>query len=288
MNGIEWLKGRRCGISGAMGYIGSRLVQMLDEAGALPRDQDHSVEIIFHLSCQTSAAVADEDMLEDWAASVAPLVALLEEWKDDSTRPFIVLAGAATQAGLSAVPLIDGTERDAPITVYDLHKCMAEQYLEHAVRRGWARGTTLRLANVYGPSPAESSKTDRGVLNQWIKKAACGETIEVWGSGEWLRDYVYIDDVCRAFMLAAAHQETTNGRHFVIGSGVGHSVRAVAVALAARGNVEHVAPPSPLGPLDTRNAVMDTTAFRDATGWEPAISITDGIERTRAHYLEKQ
>ena len=52
---------------------------------------------------------------------------------------------------------------DKPITIYDTHKCMAENYLKYYSRMGFVRGTTLRLTNVYGPGPKSSSK-ERGML----------------------------------------------------------------------------------------------------------------------------
>jgi len=257
---------------------------MLEEAGAI-EGLHPDVDVIFHLAAQTNATASDAEPFEDFDANVEPVMGLIEEFRRAERKPFIVFAGAATQVGApSGPPLVDERIPDAPLTTYDLHKCMAELALEHACRRGWARGCTLRLANVYGPSPAESGP-DRGVLNRMIRKATKGETVEVYGSGDWIRDYVFIDDVCRAFMLAAANQDTTNGRHFVIGSGVGHSLRGVAL-MASLGRVEHVTPPAPLGVLDTRSAVMDSTAFLRATGWHADVDIERGIGLTRDHYLE--
>jgi nucleoside-diphosphate-sugar epimerase len=256
---------------------------MLVEAGAAV-GPDKDVEVVFHLAAQTSARDADEDPLEDLSANVEPMYGLIEEFRGHEPKPFIVFAGAATQVGVPAESCIHEGMTDAPLTVYDLHKCMAEMALEHACRRGWARGCTLRLANVYGQSTSESGPT-RGVLNRMIRQSTRGEPVQVYGAGDWTRDYVYLDDVCRAFMLAAANQATTNGRHFVVGSGAAHLFARVA-AIAAGGNFKHVTPDTVLAAIDTRNAVMDTSAFRHATGWRPAVWITEGIELTRAHYTE--
>lgn len=290
MNGLEWFQGRHCGVTGAGGYIGSRLVQMLRQAGAIVEPSPEN-EVCFHLAAQTSAKKADEDPAEDWAVNVGGMYALIDEWRHEERKPFIVFASSATVVGSREMASPE------PLTIYDLHKLAAEQALEHACRRGWARGTSLRLANVYGPSPAESGP-DRGVLNRWILGATVGAYIELWGSGDWRRDYVFIDDVCRAFMLAAANQEATNGRHFQVGTGelwtVRQTAETVATVAQGRGIEAHVVqtePPRPLPGLDTRDATMDPRPLAIATGWgssPPLTSPPDGIARTLAYYLEKR
>jgi UDP-glucose 4-epimerase len=157
---------------------------------------------------------------------------------------------------------------------------------------GAVKGAALRLANVYGPGPASSS-ADRGILNQMVRKALKGETLRIYGKGDFLRDYVYVEDVARAFALAADHVDAVNGKHFVISTGTGHTlaqaVRLVAERVAARTGrqalVEHVAPPASLSPIDTRNFVGDPSAFARATGWRPSVSLQEGIDRTIDFFL---
>jgi nucleoside-diphosphate-sugar epimerase len=172
---------------------------------------------------------------------------------------------------------------------------MAERYLSYYVAQGVVRGATLRLANVYGPGP-RSSSADRGVLNLMIRRALAGEALTIYGSGEHIRDYIYIEDVARAFLLAAINADHLGGRYVVIGSGSGHTI-AEAVHLVAdraalhtgrRAPVVHVEPPATLSPIESRNFVADTTAFRQASNWTAAVTLTDGIDRTIMALLTKE
>ena len=252
----------------------------------------HNVDVIFHLASQTSVYVAEDDPVADVSSNLLPILYILEACRALRTRPMLIFAGTVTQAGIPKSLPVDESIADAPCTIYDLHKLVAERYLEHFSEGGHVRGATLRLANVYGPGP-RSSRADRGVLNAMIRKAIAGETLTLYGSGEYLRDYVFVQDVAEAFVLAAQHPDAVNGRHFVVGTGEGHTladvVRLVATLVGERigrtVTVEHVPPPASLSAIETRNFVANAGAFTAATGWEPQVSLRSGISRTIDYYL---
>jgi nucleoside-diphosphate-sugar epimerase len=275
------------------GTVPAGCVARIDDASGDVRDPDlwseilPGIDFVFHFAAQTSVRRADEDPLADLSANVRPMLLLLETCHRNHQAPVVLFAGTATQTGTPASVPVDETHPDAPATIYDLHKLVAEQCLEHYTRRGVVRGATLRLANVYGPGPASSS-ADRGVLNRMVRKALQGEPLTVYGSGEYLRDYVYVDDVTAAFLAAGTCIDRTQGRHFQVGSGTGHTVAQAINLVASRvalktGSVVpvlHIEPPTPMHPIEARNFVADTTSFRAATDWSPRVSLAEGIDRT--------
>jgi nucleoside-diphosphate-sugar epimerase len=245
------------------------------------------VETVFHLAAQTSARVADEDPERDFEANVRPLEHILEICRDRQPRTFVVFAGTVTQSGVAYSLPADETHADRPVTAYDRHKLQGEQSLEAAVRAGAARGTTLRLSNLYGPGPREAG-ADRGVLNRMIRSALRGEPLTVYDGGNFLRDYLYVEDAAKAFASAAAHGEAVNGRHFVIASGVGRTLAEAARLIAAqaqkrtgkRTEVLSVPSPSPLSALELRDFIGNPAAFTACTGWRPQTSLEAGIARS--------
>jgi UDP-glucose 4-epimerase len=80
--------------------------------------------------------------------------------------------------------------------------------------QGYVRGVTLRLANVYGPGP-RSGSTDRGILNQMIRRALAGEPLTVFGAGDQVRDYVHMWRMWPMAFIAAAlnMREVLNAGH---------------------------------------------------------------------------
>jgi len=203
------------------------------------------------------------------------------------SNPIVVFSGTVTEAGLPTTIPVNETHPDHPITIYDLHKLMAEKYLIHYANEGTVRGVTLRLANVYGPGP-RSSSVDRGVLNMMVRRAVAGEPITVYGKGNEMRDYIYTEDVANAFLSCVSAIENTNGRYFVIGSGEGHTIleamslvaERVALKTGIRAPLIHVEPPQPQSPIEARNFVADCNLFVKSTGWQPRVRLAEGIDRT--------
>lgn len=317
--------GKRILITGGAGYLASNVIKLLkdtnchitrlDRAGTVFIPQSDGLaqvddligdirerriweqvldgtDIILHFAAQTSIYTANENPPVDLDINVLPMLHLLETCRRMNLHPIILFSGTATETGITNHLPVDETHPDKPVTIYDLHKLMAEQYLTYYAREGIVRGTVLRLSNVYGPGP-KSSSADRGVLNLMIRKALQGETLSIYGDGNYVRDYIYVEDVASAFLSAAANIDKTNGLHFLIGSGRGYTI-AEAVNLVAervslktgtRAKVVHVKPPESLSPIEARNFIANTSRFRQATGWQSKVSLIEGIDRTIENFL---
>lgn len=315
-------QGKTVVVTGASGFLGGRLVARLaatactivrvsrtpllamPESVAIVRDEigdlghraiwDRLVtgsDVIVHFAAQTSATAADADPASDLAANTHPIRHLIDACRQQGRRPAILSAGTVTQTGVPSKLPVDEDAPDHPITVYDRHKLMAECELKEAAARGWVRGATLRLANVYGPGSTGAGQ-DRDVLNRMIRAAVGGGTLRVFGAGECLRDYLFVDDAVDAFLMAGARSRELNGRHYVVGSGTGISIRHAFELVAARveaatgRRVPVVTDDSPraISPIEQRHFVADSSRLTADTGWRPRWTLSDGIDRTIEAY----
>ena len=322
---LEFFRGKKVLITGGRGYLGTNLVSLLRsvecEIIRIDRSKPTSqlnggkaeikdvtadirlndfwgsvidgVDVVFHFAAQTSVYEADENPVEDFRTNVLPIVQLLEVCKKGNRKPIILFSGTVTEIGLPVYRPVDESHPDKPITVYDLHKLTAENLLKFYCEQEVVKGAVLRLSNVYGPGPTSSS-ADRGILNLMIRKALKGEALTLYGKGESLRDYIFVEDVVRAFLAAVTKIENLNGRHFVIGTGVGHSLKEafdlVAECVERKTQrsvkVETVEPPVPQSPINARNFVADSRRFCELTNWKPEYSLREGINRTIDFFRE--
>jgi nucleoside-diphosphate-sugar epimerase len=138
---------------------------------------------------------------------------------------------------------------------------------------------------VYGPSTIFNSASDRGVINKAIISAVKGENLELFGSGKYIRDYIYITDVIESLIISG-FSTNVSGEIFNIGSGKGNSVeevykliaRAVEDLAKKKISITYSEWPAESQIIDRRNFVADISKFKDATSWTPRVSIYDGVE----------
>ena len=251
-----------------------------------------NIDVVYHLAGQTSAYIAKNDPVSDLNINVLGFLNLLEYFKLVRECPFVVLAGTATEVGLVDTFPINEEMKDNPITFYDLSKLTAENYLKQYVLEGWVRGCTLRLANVFGRSQKGQNK-DRGIIDKIFNRALAKKNITIFGDGEYIRDYIFIDDVVSAFIQSSEFSDKTNGRTFYIGSGDGISLKnafqkVIDLAEKISGTqvqFVHVSPPKELSDIEFRSAIIDSSFFTEATGWKPEYDFDSGLLAAYQHYL---
>jgi len=328
MSAIKHYEGSTVLISGGAGFIGSALVDALSNIccqiilllrpgrsfstipnasakivtvhGDIRKRQTWAgsldgVDYVFHLAAQTSGYVANNDPLADLDANVVPVLEMMEACRQGGLKPAILYSGTVTEMGLPQRVPVDESAQDLPVTVYDIHKLTGEKYLQFYSREADIPAVTLRLANVYGPGRNVGSG-DRGVLNLMVKNALNNKPLTVYGDGSNTRDYIFIDDVVSAFLVAGVRASDLKGSYYLIGSGEGTRIVDAFNLVADRVKhktgispaVEHIPSPDSLSSIEDRDFIADTSAFRSATSWAPQVPLAEGIDRIIEHLVSQQ
>ncbi len=251
------------------------------------------VDIIFYLSSQTSVYIAEQDLQLDFENSVAPILRLFALLKNLNSKPTFIFSSAATICGLTDSLPVDETIPDNPITIYDIHKLLVEKYIKYYIKIGVIKGASLRLANVYGPGICSSNK-DRGIINLMVNKALNKQNLTLYGDGEYIRDYIYIDDIIKSFFEVVINIEKTNSKHYYIASEEGHTIKDAFYLIKdlvknlynINININNIEVPLNLSTIETRNFYANTSNFKADTHWSAKTNLKQGLIKTFEFYKE--
>jgi len=216
------------------------------------------------------------------------LLAALGDRPASRTPATVLFTGSVAAAGDSDKEVRDGTEPDRPKGYYERLKLEAEQLLLEADAAGTVRGASLRLTTLYGYS-AGSTARDKGIVSTMTRRAVAGEPLTMWHDGTVRRDLLHVSDAARAFWAAVPHMDALGGKRWLIGTGRGAALGDVFTQVSAlvaeqTGGepvpVVCVEPPEYAEVSDFRSVIVDSSAFRAATGWEPRTSLEEGLRLT--------
>jgi dTDP-L-rhamnose 4-epimerase len=190
-------------------------------------------------------------------------------------------------AGPLEMLVTDEDSRIHPSSVYGITKQVQEQLVMTVCPTLGIEGVALRYQNVYGPGQSLSNPYT-GILSIFSNLILSGKPINIFEDGRESRDFVFIDDVVRATVLALERPQAA-GRVFNVGSGV-----AVDVLTVARNLVAALGREVPIGISgnfrlgDIRHNVACLERARHELGFEPEVDFATGIARFAAWVLTQQ
>jgi UDP-glucose 4-epimerase len=318
----EFYRGRNVMITGGLGFIGSNLAHQLVALGAdvllvdslIPdyggnvfnidgiADRVHvniadvrqhttmnylvrNRAVIFNLAGQVSHIDSMRDPYSDLEINCRSQLTILEACRYNNPGVKVVFAGTRQVYGRPASLPVDETHLVRPTDVNGINKAAGEYY--HLVYNNvfGVRGCSLRLTNVYGPR--QLIRHDRqGFIGWFIRLAIENKTIQIYGDGSQLRDFVHVDDAADAFLRAGAC-DACNGEVYNVGGDrpISHrELTTMLVDVAGSGRVEYIDWPAEKKAIDIGSFYADSTKFKRVTGWSPSVALDDGLRMTVAFY----
>jgi UDP-glucose 4-epimerase len=238
------------------------------------------VDIIFHLISSTLPQSSNENPVYDVTSNVVPTLHLLDAARRAGVRKVIFFSSGGTVYGIPERVPIPEEHPTMPICSYGIHKLMVEKYLDLFHKLYSLDYAVLRVSNPYGERQRPTGS--QGALTVFIYKAVKGESIEIWGDGLVVRDYLHISDVVRAAITLMTLR--TDEKIFNIGSGNGLSlndaIRCIGDALGLKLDVQYTSGRK----FDVPINVLNISRAQKVLGWKPEIDLTTGVRRT-AGYL---
>ena len=155
------------------------------------------VDVIVHLAANTGVGPSVEDPRSDCVTNVIGTFNYLEAARLNGVERFVFASSGAPVGEVE--PPIHEELAPHPVSPYGASKLAGEGYCSAYYRSFQVNTVALRFGNVYGPGSMHKSS----VVAKFIRLAMAGETLEIYGDGSQTRDFIYIDDLVEALMLAA-------------------------------------------------------------------------------------
>jgi len=313
---IDQLQGTTCMVTGGAGFIGSHLTHALLQAGAKVRVLDNlstgfeanlesfdssgvelirgdasdretvqgameGVDYVFHQAAMASVprSIREPALCHAWCATST--VELLHAASEAGVKRLVL---ASTSAAYGDSPFVSKRESDAvaPLSPYAAAKLAAEAYCRAFVTSFSMEAVILRYFNVFGPRQDPQSEYS-AVIPRFVSMILSGKQPIIYGDGEQSRDFVFVGDVARANLLAAT-TPGVSGCTFNIGRGERTSLLELLTKLSdiLGKQIDPIHEPARVG--DIRDSLADINQARSALGFEPQVSIYDGLAQSVDYY----
>lgn len=241
---------------------------------------DEKPNVIVHLAAQTMVDSSIKDPVFDASENIMGTLNVLEAARQCGAR--VVFASTAAAYGdvlEDDLPVVESQEL-SPQSFYGLTKVGVEKYLELYHRHYGLDYVVCRFANVYGER--QGDKGEGGVISIFAKRIAAGKDITIYGDGTQTRDFVYAGDIARGICKAMTTKNVNTV--YNLSTQTETSLLDLVKIMGKVSGCDIVPKFGPVREGDIYRSMLSNQKAKDGLGWEPQVSLTDGLRRTMAYF----
>ena len=299
-------------VTGGAGFIGSHIVDSLVKRGAevvviddfstgsenninasaklyrisINSDQIKEIfelekpQIVIHLAAQTVVTKSISSPVMDAEINILGSLNVIMNCALFKVRKIIYSSSCALYGTPEYLP-VDEKHPINPLSPYGVSKHTVEHYLYQHQYLYDLSYIVLRYANVYGPR--QNPQGEGGVVAIFSGKLLAGEQPTIFGDGNKTRDYVYVDDIVRANLLAMESEKTGI---YNIGSGIETCDQTVFDAISRECNYSHPPKYADERPGEIKKIYLNSSLAAEHLGWKPLVGLEEGIGKAVKYYRD--
>lgn len=244
-------------------------------------------DVIFALAGRSGQVASLEEPFLDLEVNLNGQLILLEAVKKLNPEARVLFPGSRLEYGRLIYIPVDEDHPLNPLSLYGIHKLTAEKYYLEYNRIFGLRTTVLRITNPYGPH-LEQSSANYNIVNFFIDQARSGKDLSIYGKGDQIRDYIYIDDLTRV-MLEVTKSNQTIGEVYNVGTGRGVSFKNMAETTAKQFKVgiDYLPWPNQAKQVETGDFIANIDKLKQVLPQHSFHSIQEGLEISYQVWVNK-
>lgn len=232
---------------------------------------------VFFTASDTIPGNSAKNPVLELEKNLKPALIFLDTLQQFPNTHLIFFSSGGTVYGNPKVSEVTEEHALNPLSYHGAMKTSLEAFMHAMTTQCGSHISVLRPSNVFGPE--QQYRPDFGIIRKLLEHAIQGKPIEIWGDGEAVRDYLFIDD-CVSATLSLMKIKTKGFNSFNIGSGTGHSINDICEIVELITGITLQRSYHPARSIDVKKVVLDSTKLRQITNWQPMISLEAGIEKT--------
>ncbi len=242
--------------------------------------QEEKIEIVAHLAARAGVRPSVQDPALYADVNIRGTIHLLEACRKNGVRRFVFASSSSVYGDNSRVPFSEEDPVNAPISPYAATK-KAGELLCHTYHHLYGLDVAcLRYFTVYGPRQRPEM-----AIHHFTRSIQEGKKISIFGDGNSLRDYTYIDDAIEGTLGALSREH--GYEIYNIGESqtirLSQLIQALEEQIGKKAFVEHL----PEQPGDVKHTYADIRKARERLGYSPQTDIREGLARFVRWYLKE-
>lgn len=239
-------------------------------------------DIVIHLASSTNPTTSNRNIYEEISSNILASARLFDACVNKKVKKVVFISSGGTVYGRNVKCPITENAQTNPINSYGLQKLSIEKMLYVYNQSYGLKYTIVRFSNPYGPYQRPNGQL--GVITTFLYKAIQGNTIQVYGDGTVVRDFIYIEDAVKAIKIII--ENNCKYKIYNIGSGEGKSINTVLDIIQREFNNKLVIRYGKSRKVDVQENYLNVERYEEEFGKISTIPLVEGIERTKRFLIE--